>query len=394
MRIAFLTPEYPSEYPDGGGLGAYVHRMAKSLIEAGHEPEVFVLSHQETNTTSYQNVRVHKVNAARDHRFLDFLRWGSSKLLRFEAWRSSAQMVMAAVALSAALERRHSISPFQLVQSADWLATGLFVRRRRGRVHAVRCSGASDFYREFDGIRSLARSWRGYLERCSMQRADVAYSPSRYLADFFRRVHNLDIRVIRPPIFLECSHFHPLPFSLPTRFFLHFGQLTEVKGTAMLAQALPIAWKVVPDLTMVWSGVCWDKQKLDAWRSLWGEHSNRVQITGPLERQTLYAVLERADAAVLPSQVDNLPNTVIESLMFGIPVIGSRGASIDELVDEDQNGHLVALGDVNGLAEALAKMWLNKSPVRKGFVWKSLISDEMRVERAVANFVALANMPS
>jgi glycosyltransferase involved in cell wall biosynthesis len=51
---------------------------------------------------------------------------------------------------------------------------------------------------------------------------------------------------------------------------------------------------------------------------------NRIHVTGSLSKSELYAVLQRADAAVLPSQVDNLPNTVIESLMFGIPVIGSR----------------------------------------------------------------------
>lgn len=394
MRIAFLTPEYVSELPDGGGLGMYVHRIAKSLLEAGHEPEVFVSRCRETNTTSYQNVTVHKVNAARDCRVLNFLRGGSSRVLRFDAWRCSAQLVMEAIALAAALERRHADSPFQLVQSADWLATGLCVRRRPGRLHAVRCSSATDLYSEFDRESSLTNSWRGYLERLSMQRADIVYAPSRYLADYFRRVHKIDVRVIRPPIFLASSRFPPLPFSLPARFFLHFGQLIERKGTALLAQALPIAWTMAPDLTMVWSGYCGNKEKLEGWRSLWGEHVHQVQITGPLTRENLYAVIKRADAAVLPSQVDNLPNTVIESLMFGIPVLGSRGASIDELVDEGQNGHLVAIGDVNGLAEALAKMWLNKSPVRKGFVWNTIIAQEMQAERAIANLIALVDAPS
>ena len=79
---------------------------------------------------------------------------------------------------------------------------------------------------------------------------------------------------------------------------------------------------------------------------------------------------------MLPSQVDNLPNTVIESLSLGIPVLGSRGASIDELVEEGRTGHLVELGDVHGLAETLVRMWLKRSPVAKGFTWQSAIADE------------------
>jgi hypothetical protein len=47
MRIAFLTLEYPSESSYGGGLGTYVDRMAKVLVESGHEPEVFVLSERD-----------------------------------------------------------------------------------------------------------------------------------------------------------------------------------------------------------------------------------------------------------------------------------------------------------------------------------------------------------
>jgi len=51
-------------------------------------------------------------------------------------------------------------------------------------------------------------------------------------------------------------------------------------------------------------------------------------------------------------------HTVIESLAFGVPVWGSHGASIDELVNEGRTGHLVAIGDVEGLADVLIKMWL------------------------------------
>jgi glycosyltransferase involved in cell wall biosynthesis len=155
---------------------------------------------------------------------------------------------------------------------------------------------------------------------------------------------------------------------------------------------LPLAWSLVPDLTMVWSGVFADDNDLKRWRLLWKERAQQVHITGPLPKAKVYAILTRADVAVLPSQVDNLPNTVIESLMLGIPVIGTRGASIDELVDEGVNGHLVGLGDVDGLAEALVKMWRWDTPVAKGFEWNTVIAREMQPERAVANLIALANI--
>ena len=80
---------------------------------------------------------------------------------------------------------------------------------------------------------------------------------------------------------------------------------------------------------------------------------------------------------------------MIESLSLGIPVLGSRGASIDELLEEGVTGHLVELGDVEGLAQTLAKMWNKQTSVAKGFKWASEILEEMKHEAAVANLLRL-----
>jgi glycosyltransferase involved in cell wall biosynthesis len=398
MRIAFLTPEFPLEDPDEGGLATYINRMVRLLIDSGHEPEVFVSSREGSDTITYNGVRLHRVHFKRNSPVLDLVSAGSTGATQVKVWRQllhsprSMKRVLHAKALAAALECRHAAAPFRLVQSADILATGLFVRRRPDRVHVVRCSCAADLYGKF-GQKSgrLLELCRGYLERLAMRRADVAYAPSRYLAEYFQRVHHIKVRVVRPPIYSEFTSLQNPSIALPARFFLHFGQFNERKGTALLAAALPIAWKTAPDLTMVWSGHCKDERDLERWRSLWGERADQVHITGPLKRPEVYAVLRQADAAILPSQVDNLPNTVIESLMLGVPVVGSLGASIDELVEDGRTGHLVALGDVHGLANAVARMWLKETPVSKGFDWRSELTAEMQPERAVANLIALAN---
>ncbi len=111
---------------------------------------------------------------------------------------------------------------------------------------------------------------------------------------------------------------------------------------------------------------------------------------GALPKPQLYAVLRGAEAAVLPSLVDNLPNTVIESLMLGLPVIGSAGASIDELIEPGITGELVPLGDVPALAAALVRFWRGQSPVRKGFLWRSPIAREMEPPNSVESLLQLA----
>ena len=116
-----------------------------------------------------------------------------------QRWRSMLASLFQAKALAAALERRHSQTPFRLVQSADYLATGLFVRRRHGRVHVVRCSSAADLFNNVEGLTSKLAWCNAHLERLAMKRANLAYAPSRYIAQYFTNTHKLDVQSCSAP---------------------------------------------------------------------------------------------------------------------------------------------------------------------------------------------------
>jgi len=58
-----------------------------------------------------------------------------------------------------------------------------------------------------------------------------------------------------------------------------------------------------------------------------------------------------SDLFFIPSIQDNLPNTVLESLSCGTPVIGFDIGGIPEIVENDFNGFLFRLGDINAIAE-------------------------------------------
>ena len=94
---------------------------------------------------------------------------------------------------------------------------------------------------------------------------------------------------------------------LPPRFLIFFGKLMRRKGSDLLAEALPLAWRQAPDLTMVWAGRETTQFGFEAYRRKWGSRAHQVQWLGALGKADLYAVLRRSEAAVLPSRVDNLP---------------------------------------------------------------------------------------
>jgi glycosyltransferase involved in cell wall biosynthesis len=62
-----------------------------------------------------------------------------------------------------------------------------------------------------------------------------------------------------------------------------------------------------------------------------------------------------ADAFVIPSLEDNLPNTVIESLLCGTPVIGFPVGGIVDMVQDGLNGFLCRQATTEGLTEQLAR---------------------------------------
>jgi glycogen synthase len=389
MRIAFITPQFVTDYLNGGGLGNYLFRMGKLLVEQGHQVEVFVSSDLAPPVIMHEGIRVERVSPLGRWLWATVLK----QISRVGAPGYALALATKAYALAAAMQQRHRQAPFDIVQSADFHAVGLAVRPMKGRIHLVRCSTAADLWNQADRRDSKHEKWRERLERAALKRADKAYSPSRFVAEHYHSRYGIRMDVLRPPLALEVAPSSDPPCGLPCRFLLHFGFFSRKKGTAWLSAALKVAFEIEPSLRMVWAGHG-NFNEIACLLGNLGKHQSKLQVLYPLPKPVLYAVLQRADATVLPSLVDNLPNTAIESLMLGVPVIGTRGASIDELVEDGVTGHLVAPGDVEGLASAMVRFWRGESAVRKGFVWRGVIPEEMKPDIAIEKFLQLAGVGS
>ena len=79
-----------------------------------------------------------------------------------------------------------------------------------------------------------------------------------------------------------------------------------------------------------------------------------VQTIG--DDRLLSFIYSCADVFVVPSLQDNLPNTVLESMACGTPVVGFRAGGIAEAIHDGKTGLLVTVGNVEDLRRAVSEL--------------------------------------
>ena len=71
------------------------------------------------------------------------------------------------------------------------------------------------------------------------------------------------------------------------------------------------------------------------------------------DESTLAALYSMADLFVIPSLEDNLPNTVVEAMLCGVPVVGFDIGGIPDMVEHKKTGYLVPPRDVAALVDGI-----------------------------------------
>ena len=128
-------------------------------------------------------------------------------------------------------------------------------------------------------------------------------------------------------------------------YVLEFGHLSKDKGTNTLLEAA----KRLPDVKFVFAGYGESEKDIAA-----VSNAKYVGFKTGIELETL---IRRAVVSVYPSQwYENCPFSVIESQMYGTPVIGSRMGGIPELIREGETGELFEAGNAQELEEKLRKL--------------------------------------
>jgi glycosyltransferase involved in cell wall biosynthesis len=108
-------------------------------------------------------------------------------------------------------------------------------------------------------------------------------------------------------------------------------------------------------------------------------------IDSQLELAEIYSFV---DITVLPYIQDNLPNIMLESISCGTPVVAVDVGGMKDVIGDDVNGKLVALGDCNEMAISI-KQLLNK-PLSKNSLREFAVVN-LNINIQVRKYIELFN---
>ena len=358
LRIAFATPEYVTEKHFDGGLANYINRVARLLANLQHDVHVVTYSQKDEAEFEHEGVMVHRVrprsvwsvfNRATRYSFPTTLHWLS---ISTQIYRKLKQL--------------HRKQPFHLIQYPNYSSCGVFAIPFLRTTHVVRVSSSGP---DWDGARGRAinfdLSLSERLEALQYRLTPNVFAPSHTMKTVLKQAGVVpDLPVIRTPFFVETDNWDYTvydQFLKGKNYLLYFGRFQMQKGFHILAQALPRFLNQYPDAHVALVGrdmeTCLAPSMAAFARMQCGPSSSRVVLLENLPHSQLYPVIAGARLVALPSLVDNSPNACLEAMGLGKVVIGTEGASFDELITDGVNGFLVPRNDVEALSEKMISIW-------------------------------------
>ena len=171
------------------------------------------------------------------------------------------------------------------------------------------------------------------------------------------------------------------------------GRLVRKKGFEYLIDALPLVRSEPPPL-LVLAGAGDLDADLRA-RAARGGAADRIVFLGNVAQDEVGEWFAAADIVAAPSvrdesgNVDGLPNTVLEALASGAPLVTTSAGGIASVVEHERTGLLVPERDAGGLARAIDGLLGDPGRARVfGLAGRSLVEERFGWRRVAERFSA------
>jgi L-malate glycosyltransferase len=223
-------------------------------------------------------------------------------------------------------------------------APAIWVGRARGRPVVVNYRGG-----EAEPFLAKQASW----VRASMARASLVIVPSGFLEAVFAK-HGIRSEVV--PNVVDLSRYSPGDPRPPGRCqVIVTRNLEKLYDIPTAIRAFARIRGVHPRARLSIAGSGPERESLERLCAKLGVES-AVTFTGQIDNEMMASLYRSADLLLNPSQVDNMPNSLLEGMASGVPIVSTNVGGIPWMVENGKTAMLVPPGDPEAMAAAAERV--------------------------------------
>jgi colanic acid/amylovoran biosynthesis glycosyltransferase len=179
--------------------------------------------------------------------------------------------------------------------------------------------------------------------------------------------------------------------------FVSVGRFVEKKGPAYTIRAFKIVSEQYPNARLFMAG---EGPLLDVCRGLVASLGleGRVFFPGIIRHDMMPLFMQKALAYVQHSLVagegdsEGTPVSILEASAASLPVVSTRHAGISDVVQEGENGLLVAEQDVEAMARAMIQVWEDRvMAARMGLAGREIVRSRFSMDGYIKGLLDVLN---
>jgi glycosyltransferase involved in cell wall biosynthesis len=338
MKILLINYELP---PIGGGAGNATFQIARALVKIGHEPTILTAAFKARSSIAMvDGIRIHPIPT---------LRKKPDQSNLFEM----ASFVFSALARSPGIAQNLGIEATIVFFTLPCGPIALKLKKINAIPYVISMQGG-DVPRLVPSLDLLHLVLTPFRRRI-LRESTASVANSYGLKQLSEKTDPIDIKVI--PNGIDSTFFTPAQIKIDDRSgpftILFAGRFHEQKNIPALLQAARyLISSLQRNVIVHLVGDGPQKDKLITMANKSGI-ADKIQWYGWQDKERLRDLYRSADCFVNPSFYEGMPNTVLEAMACGLPVIASDVIGNQELVVNEKTGYLFPIREETILVERL-----------------------------------------
>lgn len=219
----------------------------------------------------------------------------------------------------------------------------------------------------------------------TLKKSQALVVPSGFLLKVFQEF-SINGRIV--PNIVDLSRFSPAErlLSAMSPHIVVTRNLETIYGIDVALKAFKLVLDQLPTVRMTIAGTGDQAQNL---HQLAKEFAidHKVEFVGRLGREEVVALYKTANVLLNASRIDNMPNSLLEAMASGVPIVTTDAGGIPHMVQHQETALLVDIDDSSAMAEAILTV-LKDDQLRSKLIENGLVEAKKYSWESVSGCIA------